>query len=121
VVIPQAMRALTDVVGSRLTRVRRVPNVYRGVPDTDFGPLPISLYLDQQRHRCAAPRRRFPRRAQPRWPAHAGAPPGRTITAMLYSVLARLALGLVFLDCDCPARGHHVNAAFGAAPRSNAA
>jgi hypothetical protein len=32
-------------------------------------------FAHQERHRSAAPRRRFPRRAQPWWPARAGAPP----------------------------------------------
>ena len=33
-----------------------------------------------RRHRCAAPRRRFPRRAQPWWPARADAPASRSST-----------------------------------------
>jgi hypothetical protein len=39
----QAVRLLTDVVGSRIVRVRRIHYVYRGVPDTDFGPLELTF------------------------------------------------------------------------------
>ncbi len=35
----------------------------------------------QGRRRCEAPRRRFPRRAQPRWPARAGAPPSPQVAS----------------------------------------
>jgi hypothetical protein len=35
--------SLTDVIGSRITRIRRVHYVYRGVPDTDFGPLELTF------------------------------------------------------------------------------
>ena len=38
-----ALRSLADLVGSRITRVRRVHYVYRGVPDTDFGPLELTF------------------------------------------------------------------------------
>lgn len=41
--ISPAVRSLTDVIGSRITRVRRVHYVYRGVPDTDFGPLELTF------------------------------------------------------------------------------
>jgi hypothetical protein len=34
---------MTDVIGSRITRVRRIHYVYRGVPDTDFGPLELTV------------------------------------------------------------------------------
>lgn len=37
------IRSLTDVIGSRITRVRRVQYVYRGVPDTDFGPFELTF------------------------------------------------------------------------------
>jgi hypothetical protein len=39
-----ALRSLADLVGSRITRVRRVHYVYRGVPDTDFGPLELTFW-----------------------------------------------------------------------------
>jgi hypothetical protein len=34
---------LADVIDFRITRVRRVHYVYRGVPDTDFGPLELAF------------------------------------------------------------------------------
>jgi hypothetical protein len=43
VAISPAVRSLTDVIGSYITRVRRVHYVYRGVPDTDFGPLELTF------------------------------------------------------------------------------
>jgi hypothetical protein len=38
-----AVASLADVIGSRITRVRRVHYAYRGVPDTDFGPLELTF------------------------------------------------------------------------------
>lgn len=43
VTVLEAVRSLTGVVGQRITRVRRVHYVYRGVPDTDFGPLELTF------------------------------------------------------------------------------
>jgi hypothetical protein len=34
---------LTNAIGSRIVRVRRIHYVYRGVPDTDFGPLELTF------------------------------------------------------------------------------
>ncbi len=40
---PPTVRSLADLVGSQITRVRRVHYLYRGVPDTDFGPLELTF------------------------------------------------------------------------------
>ena len=80
--------------------------------------LPNSLvHKYQERHRCAALRRRFPRRAQPRWPARAGAPPSPQAVSDQPGIRrsARRLLGAVILAPDGPAHGHRVN---GGPPRA---
>lgn len=37
------VRLLTDAIGSRIKRIRRIHYVYRGVPDTEFGPLELTF------------------------------------------------------------------------------
>ena len=37
------VRPLADLIGVRITRVRRAHYVFRGVPDTGFGPLELTF------------------------------------------------------------------------------